>query len=81
MVRSVQPDGLVQAKNEEADPLVNPKTGLRFKVPVIGARKPRTRVVRKAAKGSDGESPKDLKYERPIPARVEKAEKKLKREY
>ena len=51
---------------EEAYPLVNPNTGLRFKVPVIGARKPQTRVVRKAAKykgliGSDGDSPKDLK--------------------
>ena len=42
---------------EEAYPLVNPNTGLRFKVPVIGARKPQTRVVKKAAKRSDSDSP------------------------
>ena len=37
--------------------MVNPNTGLRFKVPVIGARKPQTRVVKKAAKRSDSDSP------------------------
>ena len=50
-----------------ADPTFNAKTGLRFKAPVIGRRKPRAKPVRKAPKykgliASDGDDPFDKTY-------------------